>query len=179
MQNVECRIVKPFGALEHKGRVFTGNERWIREKEDYHFPHTDYSHLFIRTTDHRCIGAGVKLKFITQYISKFNNIEENVVEPQLSNIIRTITGNIKPVKIILFGSRARSDYHPESDYDLAIIYDGEKSKREVKLEIRRLFRPPGFSMDLFVLTSKELESQKRIANSLAREITENGIVIYE
>lgn len=101
------------------------------------------------------------------------------MEHQLSSIVHKITEHINPVKIILFGSRARSDYHPDSDYDLVIIYDGEKSRREVKLEIRRLFRPPGFSMDLFVLSSKELESQKQIANSLAREITENGIVVYE
>ena len=100
------------------------------------------------------------------------------MELQLNKIVSKITNRINPTKIILFGSRASGHSQPDSDYDLAIIYDGEKSKRDVKLEIYGLFIPPGFSMDIFILSPREFESQCKIANTLAREIAENGVVVY-
>ena len=36
-------------------------------------------------------------------------------------------------------------------------------------------RPP---MDLFVMTPVELESQRQVANTLAREVSERGLVCY-
>jgi len=102
----------------------------------------------------------------------------STLDPQLNEIIQKIAGYIKPVKIYLFGSRARGDAGPESDYDLAIIYDGEKSKGDVELDVYKLFMHTMIAMDVFVLTSDELEDFKPIANTLAREITENGIVVF-
>jgi predicted nucleotidyltransferase len=96
----------------------------------------------------------------------------------VERIVRTIVPAIQPEKIILFGSRGAGRTRAESDVDLVVVYRGTKSKREVLLEIRQLFEHPDFSMDLFVLTPEELETQKGIANSLAREITERGVVCY-
>ena len=100
------------------------------------------------------------------------------MDSQLTEIVRKIADHINPVKIFLFGSRARGDARPDSDYDLVVIYDGEKPKHELKYDIYRLFKHPDFSMDVCVLTSVELEKQKHIATTLAREITENGIVVF-
>ena len=100
------------------------------------------------------------------------------MDSQLQQIIDKIVACIDPVKIYLFGSRAKGDSRDDSDYDIAVIYDGELSKRDVKLTIRKVFGLPDFSMDLFVLTSDELRRFNRIANTLEREITENGVVVY-
>ena len=96
----------------------------------------------------------------------------------VNKIVRSIAQAIKPEKIILFGSRADGTFDPESDIDLVIVYSGPKSKRQLKIDIHKLFSHPQFSMDLFVLTPEELESQKRIANTLAREVSERGVVYY-
>lgn len=93
-------------------------------------------------------------------------------------IVKRIADHIRPEKIILFGSRAQGKASPESDIDLLIVYTGPKSKREVKLAVHSLFEHPDFSMDVFVLTPQELERQKGIANTLAREVTETGVVYY-
>ncbi|NQT35119.1 nucleotidyltransferase domain-containing protein [bacterium] len=100
------------------------------------------------------------------------------MDKQLKEIIDKIVAYIDPVKIFLFGSRTRGDSRNDSDYDIVVIYDGEMSKREVKLGIYDQFEDFNFSMDLFVLASQELEKYKRIANTLAREITENGTLVY-
>jgi predicted nucleotidyltransferase len=96
----------------------------------------------------------------------------------VKEIVQRIADHIRPEKIILFGSRAQGKASSESDIDLLIVYAGSKSKREVKLEIHGLFEHPQFSMDVFVLTPEELETQKGIANTLAREVTERGEVFY-
>ncbi len=96
----------------------------------------------------------------------------------LHDVIDKITSYIEPVKIILFGSRAGENAEEDSDYDIVVIYDGDKTKREVELGIRRRLRPRNFSLDLFIMRSSELERYKDIANTLAREINENGIVVY-
>ena len=97
-------------------------------------------------------------------------------------LIEKITSRIKdavnPKQIFLFGSRTGDDYREESDYDLLIIYDGPKTKKDVDLQIRKLFGLPDFSLDLFILTTEELERNKHVANTLAREVSENGVLLY-
>ena len=94
------------------------------------------------------------------------------------DIARRIAEAVRPTKIYLFGSRARGDHRKDSDVDLLVIYDGMKTKHELQMEIRRIFRPRTFSLDLFIMSSDELERKMHIANTLAREISENGVVVY-
>lgn len=112
------------------------------------------------------------MKGITLYKTMIHN------DPKLTEIVEKITIHLQPTKMYLFGSHARGEADSESDYDLLVIYDGEKSKREAELEVYRLFDHFDFSMDIFFLTSEEFEWMKPIANTLAREVSENGVVIY-
>ena len=100
------------------------------------------------------------------------------LDPLVSKVVDRIAKAIRPEQIILFGSRAHGISAEVSDIDLLIVYSGPKSKRELKVEIHKLFRRPDFSLDLFVLTPEELEAERHIANTLAREVSENGVVCY-
>ncbi|HUU28559.1 MAG TPA: nucleotidyltransferase domain-containing protein [archaeon] len=100
------------------------------------------------------------------------------METLVNMVVQKIAQKIKPEKIILFGSRARGDSEQESDLDLLIIYNGNLSKREVKLQVRNLFPQPEFSMDLFVLTSEEYERQKKIVSTVGRAAFLEGTVCY-
>lgn len=92
-------------------------------------------------------------------------------------ITKKIVEEIHPDKVIPFGSRARGEASPESDVDIAVVYSGPKTKREIKLEINALFRRRDFSMDIFVLTSDEMEKCRHVANTLAREVAERGVAL--
>ena len=100
------------------------------------------------------------------------------MNPLVNEVVQKIAEAIQPTRIILFGSQVYGGVSPGSDIDLAIVYSGPRPKRELKVEIHKLFEHPNFSMDLFVFTPEELESQKHIANTLAREISEKGLVCY-
>ena len=93
-------------------------------------------------------------------------------------VVQVISGAIKPDKIFLFGSRATGSAERDSDIDLLIVYSGPKPKRDIRLQAHRLFERPEFSLDVFVLTPEEFDAQKKVANTLAREVSENGIVCY-
>ncbi|MGH8583123.1 MAG: nucleotidyltransferase domain-containing protein [Gammaproteobacteria bacterium] len=99
-------------------------------------------------------------------------------DPQVTKVVERIIESVRPEKIILFGSRAKGGVGPESDIDLLIVYSGSISKRELKVAIHKLFEHPDFSLDVFVLTPEELEFQRQVANTLAREATEQGVVCY-
>lgn len=96
----------------------------------------------------------------------------------LQEIVRRIVEKVKPTSIYLFGSRARGDHDESSDYDIALIYDGEKSKREIKIESRHVCWGINASIDIVVLTSDELNRFKTVATTLAREISESGVIVH-
>jgi len=101
-----------------------------------------------------------------------------ISDPRVEHVVKIIAEAIHPQKIILFGSRATGKARPDSDLDLVIIYEGEKSKRQIKLDIHRLLEPASLPMDLFVLTPEEMLRQRHVANTLAREIAERGVTVY-
>jgi predicted nucleotidyltransferase len=101
-------------------------------------------------------------------------MKDNLVK----SIVQRIAQSIKPERIFLFGSRASGVCRDDSDVDLVVIYKGPLSKRQVKLRIRKLFPHPDFSLDVFVLTPEDFENQKNIANTLAREVADKGVVCY-
>jgi predicted nucleotidyltransferase len=96
----------------------------------------------------------------------------------VEKITHKIAEAIHPDKIILFGSRAKGTSTDRSDIDLVVVYSGPKSSLDVELEIEDLFMPRDFSMDVIVMRPEEIERTKRIANTLAREISERGVVCY-
>ena len=99
-------------------------------------------------------------------------------DPVVERVVKIIAEAIHPQKIILFGSRAMGTARPDSDLDLVVIYAGEKSKRQVKLDIHRLMEPESLPIDLFVLSPEEMLRQRHVANTLAREVAERGVTIY-
>ncbi len=106
-------------------------------------------------------------------------IQTSVLENSLvERVIQRIAMAFHPRKIILFGSHAHGKSQTHSDIDLLLIYDGPLSKNDLHLLVLDLFDRPDFSLDVFILNSDEWENLKPVANSLAREAAETGIVCY-
>jgi len=99
-------------------------------------------------------------------------------DPVVERVVKVIAEAVHPQKIILFGSRAKGTARPDSDLDLVVIYAGEKSKRQVKLDIHRWMEPLSVPIDLFVLSPEEMLRQRHVANTLAREVAERGVTVY-
>ena len=81
-------------------------------------------------------------------------------------------------RIILFGSQARGDGNPESDYDLIVEVNNQISFRERQIRgLAALHRRP-FSVDLMVLTPEEVTEQANFLGSAVDWALQEGKTLY-
>ena len=84
----------------------------------------------------------------------------------------------KPLRVIAFGSRARGNYTPDSDLDLAVIVE-EYDKKTQPRPVSRADIDVWISMDLLVVSRKRHEFMKNSIISVHYDIAKEGIVLYD
>jgi uncharacterized protein len=102
---------------------------------------------------------------------------------QRDDILRGITSRIAdafhPRRIVLFGSRARGEARPGSDYDIFVEMETDLRPVERAARIDELFGWRDWSMDLVVYTPDEAKRCVRNAGFIMDEIEKEGVVLYE
>ena len=93
----------------------------------------------------------------------------------LPQIVGRLVRALDPVRIVLYGARARGDNRPDDDYDLLVILDGVDDRRAARLEVRRLLDDLPISKDVIVASVADLEGPE---GSLYWALVE-GQAIYE
>jgi uncharacterized protein len=98
----------------------------------------------------------------------------------LEEVVRRLVAEFEPEKIFLFGSRAWGNPSDDSDVDILIIVD-KSDEHPAKRSTRayRCTRGLRTPMDLLVWNRAEMDSLTRTTTSMASEILEKGIVLYE
>ncbi len=90
-----------------------------------------------------------------------------------------IVARFRPVKVILFGSRARRDARPDSDVDLLVVMPGAPDKRALAIEMRRSVRDLPLGKDIIVTTPEDIARRGEMPGSLLRAALREGRVIFE
>lgn len=101
-----------------------------------------------------------------------------ITEKELNNVISRVVNEVKPEKIILFGSYAYGQPNRESDLDLLVVCETDLPPRKRALAIRRCFWKTGIPVDVIVHTPDEYERLKNDSNSFVGEIHRKGKVLY-
>jgi uncharacterized protein len=102
------------------------------------------------------------------------------VAETLPAAIERIVSELKPEKIILFGSYAYGNPTPDSDVDLLVIMKTKAREIDRYVAVSNLLYPRQFPVDILVKTPKEMEAEARkIGNYFMREILKKGKVLYE
>ena len=105
-------------------------------------------------------------------------IQGVVDDPRLKQITDTIVAAMNPRRILLFGSRARGDGGPDSDYDLLIEMDSALSIPQRGMAIDKLFLRRHFSMDVFVFTPAEIRDLRDRLGSVVYTAEREGVTLY-
>ncbi|MDA8192371.1 MAG: nucleotidyltransferase domain-containing protein [Thermaerobacter sp.] len=94
-----------------------------------------------------------------------------------NTVVRNIVTHFPEVeRIILFGSRARGDARPDSDWDFLVVMPSPQRPPQRGVAIRRVARIPGVPMDFLVSTPEEVAEGFPM---MADDIVHEGQVIYE
>src|SRR5215207_4977903 len=102
------------------------------------------------------------------------------VSKTLPQAIKRIVAELKPEKIILFGSYAYGNPTPDSDVDLLVIMKTKAREIDRYVAVSNLLYPRQFPVDILVKTPQEMEAEARkTGNFFMREILKKGRVLYE
>lgn len=93
-------------------------------------------------------------------------------------ITHRIVAAVNPVKVILFGSRARGTDHLGSDIDLLVIERDPVSARQEAVRLRRLLRDLEIPIDIIVVGQSFAERYGDIPGSVLYPALREGKVLY-
>ena len=100
------------------------------------------------------------------------------IEPRALEIAGKIAAAVQPKQIILFGSRARGDARPDSDYDFLLIYDGPLNHHDCAVAAHRAIGRRRFSVDVMVQSSEDFEYFRHARSSIANHADREGVICH-
>lgn len=100
-------------------------------------------------------------------------------DPVLSEILHRLVKAFQPERIYLFGSKARDDAGPDSDYDLMIVVpdDAPSERRRSRLAYQAL-RGTRTAADVLVWTRAAFDSRLHLSASFPATIVREGKLLY-
>jgi predicted nucleotidyltransferase len=101
------------------------------------------------------------------------------VGKSLRPAVQKIVSELKPEKVILFGSYAYGTPNPDSDVDLLIIMKTRASRKDRSWAVSRLLMPRPFPVDILVKTPGEIEKALGAKDFFLKEILTRGKVLYD
>ena len=101
------------------------------------------------------------------------------MDAALDEIVRRLVAAYQPERMYLFGSHARGDAGPDSDFDLLVIVpdDAEPRRRRSRLAYEVL-RGTGVAADVIVWTRDYFDRRRAVPASLPAEIEREGRLLH-
>jgi predicted nucleotidyltransferase len=97
----------------------------------------------------------------------------------IGDIVRRIVETAQPEKIILFGSRARGDARPNSDFDVLVIKESSEPgyRRDAPLYVALADLP--VEVEVLVYTPEEVAEWAQVPQAFVTTATREGKTVYE
>ncbi len=99
--------------------------------------------------------------------------------PTLVEIVNRLVEAYKPERIYLFGSKARNEQGPDSDYDLMVVVpDQAPPERRRSRLAYQVLRGTGAAADVLVWTRQAFDERLHLRASLPYTIVNEGKLLY-
>lgn len=103
------------------------------------------------------------------------DLDVQALEPLLARIVDAF----RPVEVRLFGSRARGDANPDSDWDVFVVVPDDLPAADDMFAGYRLRRETRTRADVILCPVSEFIEDRDTPNTLAYEAAHHGVPIYE
>ena len=110
-----------------------------------------------------------------------NELVAAIDDTELRRIVEVIVAEFVPTQVILFGSRARGDARPESDFDVLVVMpNGTHRLRTGQAIYRALGKIRGRArgVDIVVVTDGEFERGREDLGTITRAAYREGRGLY-
>ncbi len=101
-----------------------------------------------------------------------------VTAETLEEVVRRILAVGSPLRIVLFGSRARGEARPGSDLDLLIVEESSLPRYKRAARYLRALVGAFPAKDVLVWTPQEIEAWSRVPNAFVTTALREGKTLY-
>ena len=100
-------------------------------------------------------------------------------DPQLADVVQRLIAAYAPERVYLFGSSARDDAGPDSDYDLLLVVpdDATPERKRARLAYASLWGT-GTAVDVLVWTRSSFDRRLHLPTSLPATIIREGRLLH-
>jgi predicted nucleotidyltransferase len=102
-----------------------------------------------------------------------------VTPEKLDEAVRRIVAVAHPVRVILFGSRARNEAGEGSDVDLLVVEREVSNRYAEMLRLNAALRGLILAVDVLVIGEKDFDEWSQTPGSVYRAARREGRVLYE
>lgn len=98
----------------------------------------------------------------------------------LDGVVERIVKAVAPASVYLFGSRARGDHRPDSDFDLLVVT--QESDGEAGFDYDRVYAPvlgTGVGCDVVPCREDDFIRESRSPTGLVRQVLSEGVILYD
>jgi predicted nucleotidyltransferase len=100
-------------------------------------------------------------------------------DPALAEVLRRLINAYHPEQVFLFGSRARGDDGPDSDYDLLLVVpDAAPVEQRGSTLAYQVLWGTGTSVDAVVYTRSAFDSRRHVVTSLPAAALREGRLVH-
>jgi HEPN domain-containing protein/predicted nucleotidyltransferase len=94
----------------------------------------------------------------------------------LEELTRVLVARFAPERVVLFGSRARGDHRPDSDYDLVVVMNHQPETRQ---SLYNAVREVHAAVDFILDTPERFERRRDDVGTLEYVADREGRVVYD
>jgi uncharacterized protein len=100
-------------------------------------------------------------------------------DPVLAEVVRRLVEAYRPERIYLFGSVARGDAGPDSDYDILLVVPDDAQPDQLRSRLAyQALRGTGTAADVVVWPKSSFERRSRVITSLPAAVSREGVLLY-
>jgi uncharacterized protein len=97
----------------------------------------------------------------------------------LDEIVRRLVGAYHPLQVYLFGSKARGEAGPDSDYDLLLVVPDDAAPEQKRSRLAyEVLHGTGAAADVLVCTRSYFEPRRSLKASLPGTVLREGRLLY-